>query len=631
MDFNNFDSGNTQPTALVTSNIPKITTRETDKLRDQYPSLSHLEGGNIAEWLQERKDQLFEQARAAENEADTTRVLGLAASGIGLVCYAVNPFMVLGGMVGGAAWLWLLVDHYNRTKEIAPLPFVRGNFLDAIARAGDYDARQNYRANHLADTIKFLPRHHAEEYTFIYSDCNFETITQYLQQVDPGKRFYAYRWLFGWFVKLKGKQIPTQETMAEHLQHVTVDSRVKVEEVKTIVQSNEQFQLPETKTVDIRQFDLPKVNVLRPTPEQKLIDEETGDSTKIVEIESNPVKDSSHKHQWIKQILKLPFRVISGEQGSGKSTLERWMISLLKDAGYYVVVVNPETNPSVWYGVSVLSTASEINEFFGEFIESVRDRQHEARVNGIDEDDYFDFVKQRKGKDGLVAIFLMESNTYEVHGVDPTLWADFLKQCLTNIRKWGFTACLTAHSDNQTSIASKLKGFSSLLDAQPRIDCITKADPTTGEATSSGKGLLKMKGTNDSNPLTINLVNYPKTKDFRTEKEKEKSPLQAEPKTTISDVIHNLENTFKLESTQISDSPEVHSIKNSNYSVAAKLLLSFFDNVKIKNPKSLKELKDANKLRQLDSDMLLMALRELVVEEQITFDAEGRYLKPEWE
>ena len=51
----------------------------------------------------------------------------------------------------------------------------------------------------------------------------------------------------------------------------------------------------------------------------------------------------------------------------------------------------------------------------------------------------------------------METNTYEVHGVNPDVWADALKQCLTNIRKWGFTACFTAHSDNQTSVASKLK------------------------------------------------------------------------------------------------------------------------------------------------------------------------------
>jgi hypothetical protein len=59
----------------VENNIPKITTKQTEYLRLQYPCLSHLEAGNIAEWLQERKDQLFEMARSAENEADMTRVL----------------------------------------------------------------------------------------------------------------------------------------------------------------------------------------------------------------------------------------------------------------------------------------------------------------------------------------------------------------------------------------------------------------------------------------------------------------------------------------------------------------------------------------------------------------------------
>lgn len=189
------------------NNIPKITTRETEYLRNLYPNLSHLEAGRVAEWLQERKDQLLEQAQTAENEADATRVLGLLAAGVGTVCYAVNPFMLIGGMVGGAAWLWFVVEHYNRTKEIAPLPFVRGNFLAALSRAGDYDARQDYRINHLAETIKFLPRPDAQEYVFLYSDY-FETVIDYLSQIEPGKRFYAYRWLLGWFEKFSGRSLP---------------------------------------------------------------------------------------------------------------------------------------------------------------------------------------------------------------------------------------------------------------------------------------------------------------------------------------------------------------------------------------------------------------------------------------
>jgi hypothetical protein len=239
----------------VENNIPKITTKETEHLRLQYPSLSHLEAGNVSEWLQERKDQLFEMARQSENEADMTRVLGLMAGGIGAVCYAVNPLAIVGGLIGGAAWLWFVVEHSNRTKEIAPLPFVRGNFIDAVARAGDYDTRSNYQADHLANTVKFLERQSAEEYAFLHAE--FENIGQYLTQVEPGKRFYAYRWMFGWFGKLKGRQLPTYESMALHLQDVTIDSRVNRLEVSAIAQA--QTQLPPT--VDIKQFQLPIVDI----------------------------------------------------------------------------------------------------------------------------------------------------------------------------------------------------------------------------------------------------------------------------------------------------------------------------------------------------------------------------------
>ncbi len=240
---------------MQSNNIPKITTKETEHLRESYPSLSHLEAGNIAQWLQERKEQLFEMARASENEADMTRVLGLLASGIGAVCYAVNPLALVGGLVGGAAWLWFVVEHSNRTKEIAPLPFVRGNFVDALARAGDYDARSNYQADHLANTVKFLERQSAEEYAFLHAE--FENIVQYLTQVEPGKRFYAYRWMFGWFGKLFGRQLPTYESMALHLQDVTIDSRLNRSEVSAIAQAN--VQLPPT--VDIKQFQSPTVDI----------------------------------------------------------------------------------------------------------------------------------------------------------------------------------------------------------------------------------------------------------------------------------------------------------------------------------------------------------------------------------
>ncbi|ARV58006.1 hypothetical protein BZZ01_04550 [Nostocales cyanobacterium HT-58-2] len=278
--------------------------------------------------------------------------------------------------------------------------------------------------------------------------------------------------------------------------------------------------------LNMTQYDLMIAQLRRKIAEEKLGETKADkESEKLSKTKDKPEKEditqpSTNKkleleesYQWIYKLLKLPFRVLSGEQGSGKSTLERLMIRLLKDDGWYVVVVNPETNPAVWSGVKVLADAEEINDFFQQFPETIKSRQQEARQLKIDEDDYLDTIRDRRGLNGKVAVFLMETNTYEVHGVDAQIWADFLKQSLTNIRKWGYTVCLTAHSDNQTSVSSKLKGFSALINSAPRVDCISKAG-LDGEAVSSGKAWLKMKGVDDKEPLEVELYHYPKSKNF---------------------------------------------------------------------------------------------------------------------
>jgi hypothetical protein len=106
------------------------------------------------------------------------------------------------------------------------------------------------------------------------------------------------------------------------------------------------------------------------------------------------------------------------------------------------------------------------------------------------------------------------------------------------------------------------------------------------------------------------------------------TPQGEKPITKDIEAINRLEESLS-NSNSLQD--EIHSERNSGLSPSAELLLSYFDNVKQKTPKSITDLKDANKLRQLDSSELLKALRELIVAEYLTFDAEGRYFKPDWE
>jgi hypothetical protein len=94
------------------------------------------------------------------------------------------------------------------------------------------------------------------------------------------------------------------------------------------------------------------------------------------------------------------------------------------------------------------------------------------------------------------------------------------------------------------------------------------------------------------------------------------------------DAISRLEDSFKSE---LQNSLASEDKIGKQLSDNAKLVLSLFDNATKKVAKSTKDLKDANKLRQLSDSELLLALRELVVSQNITFDSEGKYLKPEWQ
>lgn len=306
------------------SNIPKITTRETEHLRSLYPSLSYLEAGKVAEWMSERKDQLLIQAQTAETEADTARLLALATAGIGTICYAVNPFMIIGGMIGGASWLWFVLEHHNRTKEIAPLPFVRGNFLDALARTGDYEARQDYQVNHLAETIKFLPRHDAEEYSFLYGDF-FEITVDYLSGLEPGMRFYAYRWLLDCNRKARGQSLPTKEAMDSHLQNVEIDSRTRIHEITAIRETAPPrfIELSSPKRIDLP-------HIKSAAPEFVVSDISSIAAMPLNQRPSAVINALIQSGFRIDQMMDSQIIAIAGTQRGGKGTLAAILATLSK-------------------------------------------------------------------------------------------------------------------------------------------------------------------------------------------------------------------------------------------------------------------------------------------------------------
>jgi hypothetical protein len=53
-------------------NLPVLATQETQRLRSDYPSIEHLEAGNVAAWLMERQEQLLVVAKSPARIPDLT-------------------------------------------------------------------------------------------------------------------------------------------------------------------------------------------------------------------------------------------------------------------------------------------------------------------------------------------------------------------------------------------------------------------------------------------------------------------------------------------------------------------------------------------------------------------------------
>ncbi|BAY41389.1 hypothetical protein NIES2111_57850 (plasmid) [Nostoc sp. NIES-2111] len=232
--------------------IPMLGTKETALLRGDYPSIEYLEAGNIASWLQERQDQLLIRAKDERNGMNLAKFITLATAATGAVCYATSPLAPIGAVVAGVGYLWSVVQDLNDTHQFAPVPFIRGDFFEFISAMGDSVARDEYFANknELADLMLHLEP--MEKYEFAMLKQSSHVLCKDLSTVEPGKRFYAYRWLLDWFIQLRG-QFPTRDQLSGHLAQVTIDPRVNYQQVTSIQQvtQHQNIGIPPVRFVEL--------------------------------------------------------------------------------------------------------------------------------------------------------------------------------------------------------------------------------------------------------------------------------------------------------------------------------------------------------------------------------------------
>jgi hypothetical protein len=270
-------------------NLPTLTTLETQRLRSDYPCIEHLEAGNVAAWLVERQEQLLVRAKDERTGMNLAKLITLAGGAVGAVCYATSPLALIGAALAGVGYVWAVATDLNDSHQFAPIPFVRGNFIDFLQAMGDRDARDEWFANQneLVDLMFHLSPF--ERYEFAMLKENVHKLSDFLVGVEAGKRFYAYRWLLDWYINLKGN-LPSKDSLTNHLTTVTPDPRVNYQQVGAIQQHQAQalIDVPNTPTVDLPET--PTVSL----PESQSVDlpGTVGASTKLgaIDVEAKSVE-----------------------------------------------------------------------------------------------------------------------------------------------------------------------------------------------------------------------------------------------------------------------------------------------------------------------------------------------------
>lgn len=237
MDFHNHDIELVQDIPhnqqIKQPQIPQLSTRETARIREDYPSIEHLEANNIASWLIERQDQLLVRAKYERAGMNLSKLITLSATAIGTICYATSPLAPIGAAIAGIGYLWAMAEDLNNSHSFAPIPFIRGNFLEFLSAMGDSQAREQWFSSkdEVADLMFHLEPF--ERYEFVMLRQFSNTLTDFLTIVEPGKRFYAYRYLLDSFVNYRGA-FPTTEQLNNHLAKVTPDPRINIKQVQAI-------------------------------------------------------------------------------------------------------------------------------------------------------------------------------------------------------------------------------------------------------------------------------------------------------------------------------------------------------------------------------------------------------------
>lgn len=207
-----------------------------------------------------------------------------------------------------------------------------------------------------------------------------------------------------------------------------------------------------------------------------------------------PAITASSNTEWVQNLVKQT-ALIWGNQGGGKSWLARYVVKRKKDAGYRVIVCDPDSNRSEWKGVESYHTWEDIESQIRIYVQELERRLADLNNSDKSEDQW---------RAGLqpIALITEEATTYGDFIKDKALLEKFGKLALTKSRKPMMPLTVVAHNNTQSCLFG-IKGLYNLVSKMLQVQCLAEVDKSTLQPHSTGQALIKLDSSNEWIPVAL--------------------------------------------------------------------------------------------------------------------------------
>jgi hypothetical protein len=439
----------------------------------EFPPLSLLEKGDVDVWVRRRGAFLLDKSKEIAKDCEASKLASAITIGASVVMSS-NPLAWLPLTIGALGYVYTVFQEFQDTGSIRIIPMYRGKLGDILKIMEGGLATQRHP---LEDQIEYLSE--AEKDEALLVNYRFGEIAGILNCAPPKVRFDLYRHLCGQFHARR--DIITLDEVKHYISTAVSEARRVVPplEEQPAIGQNTQLNALEAKSETVSESAALQA-AERTSPE----------SPAPTSIPSST--------KWIDNFISQT-ALIWGNQGSGKSWMARYIALLKKDLGYRVVVLDPDSNRVEWQGVESYHDFDEIAEFLGWYVSELRSRYKAFNASTMTEDAW----RAKLWADGkAIALICEEVTTYADLIEDKELLTQFFRLGLTKSRKQEMPLTFVSHNNNQTALGG-IKGLANLIDKMLQLELQTSIDPETLQPVASGKGTVKLDGSNQWVPVVL--------------------------------------------------------------------------------------------------------------------------------